>query len=260
MNSTSPWGRHQGAVSLTFDDGEACQREKAIPLMDERGIKGTFYLCTYGDNWRERLGPWIDVGRTGHEIGNHSCRHVCSKNFFDGSYGLEDMTVDEVEADMLLAQERLVQIAPHQDDWTFCYPCYSQDAGAGERRETYIPAAAKHFLAARGGPWGEYSSTNPPGSVDLAFVWGIPVLRSSGFELIGRVEDAVARGHWIVFAFHEIDGSRLTVATYDFKMLVDHLARESERIWTAPFVDVARRVADYQMSQRQRDRPNDTAR
>jgi hypothetical protein len=250
MSARSPWGPHQGAVSLTFDDGEACQREKAIPLMDERGIKGTFYLCTYGNDWRERLAPWIEVGRAGHEIGNHSCRHVCSRNFFDGTYGLEDMTLEEVEADMLLAQQRLEQIAPHQGDWTFCYPCYSNDAGIGRQRASYVPLVAKHFLAGRGGQLDERGIANDPNTVDLAFVSGLPVLRASGFELIGRIEEAVVCGQWVVLAFHEIDGARLTVGSYDFAMLLGYLAREASRIWTAPFGEIAARVAAHQADAR----------
>ena len=214
--------------------------------MDERGIKGSFYLCPRCDEWREKLAPWVEVARKGHEIGNHSCRHVCSRNFFDAGYGLEDMTLEEIEADILLAQERLEQIAPHQDEWTFCYPCYSHDAGAALERQSYVPVVAKHFLAGRGGPWGEYCSTNAPCTVDFAYVWALPVVRSSGFELIGRVEDAVARGEWVVFAFHEIDGARLTVGSYDFRMLLDYLAREADRVWVAPFREVAKRVADFQ--------------
>src|SRR3990172_4942975 len=62
------WKPHRGAVSLTFDDALACQLEKAVPEMDKRQIRGTFYLHAGGKGWQERLQPWGPVGRSGHEI------------------------------------------------------------------------------------------------------------------------------------------------------------------------------------------------
>ena len=63
------WAPYVGAVSLSFDDGIASQLAKAIPEMDQREIKGTFYLCPRGHTWREDLDPWLQVARSGHEIG-----------------------------------------------------------------------------------------------------------------------------------------------------------------------------------------------
>jgi hypothetical protein len=239
---------HCGAVSLTFDDGTASQREKAIPEMDKRGLRGTFYLCPQGDNWREAYSSWKAVARTGHEIGNHTMSHICSGGLgLGGPRGLEDRTLEEQEADILAAQERLVEIAPRQKDWTFCYPCYMTFVGRGKGRQSYVPIVAKHFLAGRGG--GEYGFGNVPAVVDLACFAGLDMDRKSGFEMIGLVEELTSRGQWVVFVFHQIDGSRLTVGSYDFNMLLNYLHRRRD-IWTAPAAEVARKVADFQASAR----------
>ena len=69
-----PEGR-QGAVSLTFDDGRASQLEKVVPIMQEYGLLGTFYVNPRGkteDEWRARLESWRAVQDAGHEVGNHS--------------------------------------------------------------------------------------------------------------------------------------------------------------------------------------------
>ena len=58
------WSPHCGAVSITFDDGTENQLEKAIPLLNELGIKGTFYVQPNGDNWQERYAPWKEVANT----------------------------------------------------------------------------------------------------------------------------------------------------------------------------------------------------
>lgn len=248
MNIEKLWDSHRGAVSLTFDDGTGNQIEKAIPPMNKLKLKGTFYLCPGGQQWRERLSLWQEVAAIGHEIGNHTLSHTCSDNLFGTSGGLEDKTVEEIENDIMAAQERLVQIAPHQKQWTFCYPCYCTYVGRGESRKSYVPLIARHFLAGRAG--GEYGFANHPNAVDLSCVWGLPTERMSGFEMIGLVEELASKGLWVVLVFHEIDGSRLSVGSHDFHMLLHYLKRRNDQIWTAPVVEVARKIAAFQSAQR----------
>jgi len=238
-----------GAVSLTFDDGGLSQLEKAIPEMNKRGLRGTFYLIPQGNDWRERLSPWKAVAAAGHEIGNHTLSHTCPSTLgLGGGRGLEDQTLEQVEADILAAQERLVEIAPRQKEWTFCYPCYASYVGRGVRRQSYAPIVAKHFLAGRGG--GEYGFANMPAAVDLTCFAGLATDRMSGFEMIGLAEELTSMGQWLVFVFHEISGNRLTVGSYDFNLLLNFLHRRRDSIWTAPVAEVARKIADFQASAR----------
>ena len=59
-----------------------------------------------------------------------------------------------------------------------------------------------------------------------------------------------ANGQWAILVFHEIDGARLTVASHDFRMLLRHLRRRADAIWTAPLNIVAAKIAAYQNEQR----------
>jgi hypothetical protein len=236
------WAPYDGAVSLTFDDGTQNQLDKAIPALNEHGLRGTFYLNPRGEKWQRRLEPWQRVVADGHEIGNHTLSHLCSNNYTGATGGLEDCTLAEIEADILAAQERLVQLAPHQHEWTFAYPCYCTFVGRGTSRQSYVPVVARHFLAGRAG--GEYGFANQPQAVDLACVWGLGVERMSGFEMIGLVEELTSQGQWVILVFHEIDGQRLTVGSYDYRMLLAYLQRRRETIWTAPVVEVARKIAE----------------
>lgn len=242
MNYDAFWSPHRGAVSLTFDDGHKSQLAKAIPAMDPLGIRGTFYLNPTGKNWPKERESWAEAARRGHELGNHTLSHICSNNFWGGPGGLEDRKLDDIEADVLAAQERLIQVAPHQKDWTFGYPCYNTFVGRGTGRESYVPLIAKHFLAGRGP--GEYGFANRPDVIDLACLSSTPAERMSGFEMVGLVEVQAFRGEWVILVFHEIDGARLTVGSYDFKVLLDYLKRRSGDIWCAPVVEVARKIAD----------------
>jgi len=240
INLKKFWSPYLGAVSLTFDDGTVNHLEKAIPPMDRLGIKATFYIHPSGEDWKDRLVPWKQVANNGHEIGNHSLSHTCSSNFLMKPGGLEEKSLSEIEDDILTAQQRLKQIAPHQNNWTFGYPCSNTFVGRGAQRQSYVPVIAKHFLAGRTS--GEFGFANHPGIIDLACVWGIPVERMSGFEMIGLVEELTHQGYWIILIFHEIDGQRLTVGSYNFKMLLNYLHRKTDQIWTAPVVEVAKKI------------------
>ena len=246
MNLNKFWSPYCGAVSLTFDDGTENQLEKAVPPLNQFGLKGTFYLQPHGANWRERLALWKEVASAGHEIGNHTLSHICSSNYteFTIASGLEDKTIAEIEADILAAQQRLLEIAPHQQYWTFAYPCYCTYVGRGASRQSYVPLIARHFIAGRAN--GEYGFANHPGVIDLACIWGIPTERMSGFEMIGLVEELTYQGLWVIFVFHQIDGARLTVGSYDFRMLLNYLQRRSSAIWTAPVVEVANKIVEFQ--------------
>jgi len=230
-----------GAVSLTFDDGLPDHLRRVVPLLDDRGLRGTFYLCPKGDNFADRLAPWRAVFEAGHEIGNHSLSHTCSRNFQPahdpGPVGLEHTTLDEMGADLAAAEGRLQELFPCEGR-SFAYPCYQSDVGEGPTRQSYVPLVAKLFVAGRTG--GEYGFFNHPYNVDLHHLGGIAAERMPGTELVGLVERCVRRGHWAVFAFHSIDGGRLGINEFDFEELLDHLAENRHRICTAPVAELAK--------------------
>ena len=64
--------------------------------------------------------------------------------------------------------------------------------------------------------------------------------------MIGLAEELTRRARWVVFAFHDIDGPRLTVGHHNFAMLLAYLAANSDRILTAPFGTIAERIAAMQ--------------
>ena len=236
-----------GAVSLTFDDGMRSQLETAMPMLDEHGLQATFYVnprsTPRADDWLERLAPWREAARAGHEIGNHSLSHPCSRAFRDvrDGHGLEDLTIEDIERDVLEAERRLRTAIPEQPDRTFCYPCYQSHVGAGPRQQSYVPVIARHFVAARGK--GEVA--NHPLTCDLHYLWSWPVERMSGAALVGLAERAAGQGRWAILTFHGIHQGHLSVADVDLRELCGFLARASERVWVASVVTVARRLATW---------------
>jgi len=241
MSSSSSLWPHgaRGAVSLTFDDGAESQLKRAIPLMNKRGLRGTFYLCPKGDDYAARLAVWKDVLAAGHEIGNHSLNHTCSRNFNPqrGARGLETMSLADIEKDVVDAERRLREVLGPVAARSFCYPCYQTDVGEGLTRQSYVPVIAKHFVAGRAA--GEYAFFNSPYNADLHHLTSVPTERMPSVEMVGLAELAARRGHWIIFVFHDIGPARLGTSEFDFLGLIDHLADNRDRFWVAPVAEVA---------------------
>ncbi len=242
MSSDSPWPEGcRGALSLTFDDGISSQLDYAIPLMNELGLRGTFFQCPRGDDWRENAERWWPAYEAGHEIGNHSLSHTCSRAFSDDprATGLETMTLAEIEADVVEAERRLSEAFPAEAR-AYCYPCYQAHVGEGLTRQSYVPVIAKHFIAARAG--GEIA--NHPATCDLHYLWSWTMRGNTGPEMVGLAEQCAARGRWGVLTFHGIHEGHLSVADVEFRELCHHLHR-SKHIWVAPVAEVAQAIVAW---------------
>lgn len=243
MNQTGLFGGYRAAVSLTFDDGTANQLERAAPLLDEFGLRGTFYLHARDRLMEEYSSDWRAVADAGHEIGNHTRSHPCPNVIHGRRGGVEDMTLEQIEADILAAQERLETLAPHQNAWTFAYPCGATYVGAGLSQVSYVPVVARHFLAARA--QGEYGFCNHPDTMDSAALFGQRVDRMSGYEMIGLVQAAIDAGQWAILCFHDISGSRISVEEDEFRRLLVFLADRKNEVQIAPLVEVVKDISGF---------------
>src|SRR5207249_12279244 len=67
-----PWNGHSAAVSLTFDDARPIHLDVAVPELNKRHLRGTFFVPV---SKLTRLDDWRKVLLQGQEIGNHSLSH-----------------------------------------------------------------------------------------------------------------------------------------------------------------------------------------
>ena len=231
-----------GAVSLSFDDAVPTQRENAIPLLDRYGLNGTFYVPTGSPGWLDHIPFWRDAAGRGHEVGNHSVVHPCSRNFdfITPDKAVEHYTLERYEKEVLQATKHIRDAIPEQGAISYCYPCYHSWIGSGATRNSIVPIIARHFKAARGG--GE--CPNHPEYCELEYLWACEASEFSGERLIAYAEDAAAQGRWAVFCFHGVGGDHISVKLDAFETLLQHLSKQRQRLWTGTVVEVAIRILE----------------
>src|SRR5260221_225697 len=64
-----------GFVPLSFDDAFDEHLDNVVPILNEYGIGGTFYVHLGSQRFARRMEEWRDAARVGHELGNHTIFH-----------------------------------------------------------------------------------------------------------------------------------------------------------------------------------------
>ena len=236
-----PEGKH-AAISLTFDDARLSQIDRGIPLLDENGVKATFYVSP--KSMEQRQAGWKAAVANGHEIGNHSLVHPCSGNFpFSRDKALEDYTLDQMRSELRQASD-IIENQLGVRPVSFAYPCGQKYVGRGRNFKSYVPLIAEEFLTGRG--WmNEWA--NDPAFCDMANLMGVE-LDGKSFEQVKQVMDRVLKdGGWLIFAGHEIgDGGRQTTLASTLKALCEYAQDPANGIW----LDTVESVSRYIMEQR----------
>jgi peptidoglycan/xylan/chitin deacetylase (PgdA/CDA1 family) len=232
----TPWKHnHAGAVSVTFDDGLMSQVTNAVPLLNERGLKATFFLITAAMEvpWEQ----WRQVAEQGHEIGSHTVNH-------------HDLTVlSESALRYELSESRRVinQNIPSQSCISLAYPFTWSDADVRD-------IASEYYIAARGGTTEEGGFFNfyedgvgpvPPGVVNLKAV-NFHNVASDGalIDCDDMLDVAVAYHAWYTMYLHEIPEGPNGI---DFlTTLFDSIV--ARNLWMATFAESAKYMSERKAS------------
>lgn len=233
----------RAAISLTFDDARESQVTKGIPILDEYGVKATFYILVR--NLERQLDAWKQAVNTGHEIGNHTIAHPCSGNFsFIGDdRALEDYTLEKMRHELVEANniiENLLGVEPV----SFAYPCGQKFVGRGKNLKSYVPLIAKEFLTGRG--WMD-EWANDPAFCDMANLMAME-LDGKDFEQVKQLIDrTLANGGWLIFCGHEIgEGGRQTTYSSTLKAICEYAQKPANGIW----LDNVQSIANHICKQR----------
>lgn len=111
----------RAAVSLSFDDARLSQVDLGIALLNQYGIKATFFVVP--SRVEQRLEGWRKAVSTGREIGNHSLNHPCTGNFpWARQKALEEYTSEKMRFELRKAGRRIEELLGVKAE-TFANPC-----------------------------------------------------------------------------------------------------------------------------------------
>lgn len=231
------------AVSLSFDDGRATQLDHGVPILDDHGVKATYYLTP---PWMaQRAAEWRNVASSGHEIGNHTMLHPCTGNLaFTRENPIEDYTLERMEAELEEANAVLAErtgVTPT----TFAYPCGGTFLGRGESAASYVPLVAKRFLAGRG-YWEPYP--NAPGLCDLAHLLGCSFDALSFDQVKTLIDRTADEAGWLILVGHEVRANDWQgVDPSVLGKICSHLTN-SRGIWIDTIAHIAAYVRDSRVN------------
>jgi len=250
-----------GAVSLTYDDGMTAQREHVAPLLEDHGMRGTFYIPIHSEDFRESPDGWRQIAAAGHELGNHTIHHPCyhaadnawGHDWYQGAWrNYEFYAEDRLRQEFEIASFVLSLVdgkAP--TDRTFGNTCCHNTIGPQNAQQVFDPILAEYFVAARG----NYTrKAIDPASASLTNLGHFGADQRKADDVIAEIEAHVALGHWSIYMIHGvgqrdrhgIDRHSVThgnwMAMDEHRRLVSYLAKNNDRIWTAPLIDIAKHL------------------
>ncbi|MGL4968151.1 MAG: polysaccharide deacetylase family protein [Inquilinus sp.] len=230
-----PWPNGaKAAVVLTYDDALTSQLDNAVPALDRRGFKGTFFLS----NVKQVDVPrWRTIANEGHELANHTLFHPCSAKTvsWDPRYTLEAYTPDSMLKE-IGQQNVLLTAIDGKFRHGFAPPCGETLAGGKDYLE---PLRAANLVSYSRGVFTKPADLSADVSaIDLmhiparAFPEGV-----TGAQLIDFAEQAQAGGGMAVFAFHGVDGDYSKVSGEAHEALLDWLYAHRQEIWVTTLQD-----------------------
>ncbi len=231
-----PEGKKMG-LSLTFDDARLSQIDYGIPLLDQYGVKATFYVSP--ENLIQRLEGWKEAVSIGHDIGNHTLLHPCSGNFaWSRHKALEDYTLDAMRTELDSASDFLNEtLGIHP--LSFAFPCGQTFVGKGVQTKSYIPLVASLFESGRS--WLD-EGPNDPAYCDMSQLTGMELDGKSIEQIISLIESAKATGQWLVLAGHEMNTEgRQTSILSTIEAICQYASDPSNGVW----IDNVHNIASY---------------
>lgn len=220
------WGAPgRAAISLSYDDALPSQLDIAIPALQRHGLRASFYPTTAAIG--ERLADWRRVAALGHELGNHSLFHGCSRgkpgrDWVPPQHDLDRSSVAARRDEILLANRFLDAIDGRSGKRTLTVPCGDLEAGG----EPWLPAVREAFVAikTRAG-----DGVTPSAQIDWMDIESFVPVDAGAAELIAVAERAAAIGGLASFIFHGVGGDHLAVSAQAHEALLAHLAAHPAR-------------------------------
>ncbi len=176
----------RGFASLAFDDGRLGQYDYALPALNARNLKGSFYVIgdalTWGDDYMN-ASQVRALANAGNEIGNHTWDHANLANLSSSQVAQEFSDTQNV----LRGQ---VGVTP-----TACAYPY------GSYNSTVTTVAAQFFATCRSTEGGfNYTYDTPMYRLRTFYVH----TSTTASQIRAAADQARAEGSWVIFTYHGV--------------------------------------------------------
>lgn len=237
-STTFQWpGNKKAAVCLTYDDGLDCHIDIAQPALDKFGFKGTFYCTGRSESLKTRMSAWRNLVAQGHELGNHTLYHPCTKaregrDTFDWvlpEYDLANYSMSQIMQELRLANI-LLNAVDGKERRTYAYTCSDKYVGG----KSFVDSLYNFFPAARNdGPLPESMK-----DVNLFLMPSKDVAENSGKEMIRYLEEARDQGTLATIMFHGVGDEYLKVSAQAHLELLEYLDKHRDEYYVDTFLNI----------------------
>ena len=241
----------QAAVCLSYDDTLPCHHQLVGPVLEEHGLRGTFYAPIRRD-LIDNTAAWRQLTERGHELGNHTIFHPCRReataevNCLENWNNLVNFTAARFRNEVEVANF-VLHLIDGKTERTYGNTCHDVFIGPADAKERVEPIIAEFFVAGRG------PCTNQPTIPAMADLASLGTTWADGrrfTEWREFVEQAVAVGGLLIFTFHGVGRGygRIQVDEQEHLQLVQWLRDNQDRIWTTPVIEAAQRLHRWRSS------------
>ncbi|WP_111977168.1 polysaccharide deacetylase family protein [Algibacillus agarilyticus] len=216
---------HKVAISLSYDDALNSQLDHAIPALNKRNFKASFYVVPLSNAFQARLTEWRTIAAQGHELGNHSLFHACrsdkpNRNWVKAHNALEKKPMQAMLNEIKVANT-LLQAIDGQTQRTFTPPCFDQQAQDGN----YINVIKDEFIAIKSLEDKKFAALIVPNGIKAT-------------DIIEFIEQQPASIKLVNVLFHGIGGEHLSVTQQTHEALLDHLHANQDKYWVDTYRNI----------------------
>ena len=176
-------------VTLSFDDIPDSAFTNGARVLEDRGVRGTFYiaggLCgtVEADRRLASASDCIELHRRGHEIGCHTFSHPI----------VQSLRADAFAADLERNKKFFASLAPDLTLENFCFPY-------GVTSLSRKLQAQARFHSCR-----STKSGINVGSVDLGFLKSVPMDHAiDATKIAGLIDETVRHNGWLILFTHDV--------------------------------------------------------
>ncbi|MFT2092521.1 polysaccharide deacetylase family protein [Paraglaciecola sp. 2405UD69-4] len=216
---------HKVAISLSYDDALQSQLDNAIPALDQRNLKASFYVVPLSVTFKKRLNDWANLAKNGHELGNHTLFHACKKSkpyrdWVTPHKNLDDKLVRAIVDEVTVANT-LLNALDGESVRTFTPPCGDQLAKDGN----YIEAVSEQFIAIKGLEDPNFARIIAPNNIGAQ-------------DIIDFIEKQPKNVKLINVLFHGVGGDYLTISKDEHNKFLDYLLTNKDKYWVDTYRNI----------------------